>query len=855
MPLVEEIEGGPSNVVEEDISLISNTKRSKAVVDTMASRDHSMITLPAADIDDDTIEDTITLLRRYHLGDPDAARTSQEAGADLLPALLDVYRGRAGIRYEYPLFLRSAESDSDAPLAESISAFFSRSVESFAAGPESARMLRDNLPRLERFVDTALVGQSEPVEARPLLTTATEALQKEIDLDEASQDSLQQDLDKLLETVESGSCFLGYGPHVAIHLLNLAVQNHTHLQRKIFVAEVSERVRGLNQLLSVEREKSNQANKPAEVQSKVGAASRYFDSNALSGALGHKTQGSVSMDTGRLARVERTLKLLEEYDSSGEFIRVIAEKDSPWLSADLAIDVSESSDPCGDAQRLYEDESDHLGQVFAAFRVAKLEIEGKYEPSVHDSWFENFDWEAFSAQELLLIPTVVVLVSAGHISAQGLPPLSRLLSSRKPVQVLGWVQAHTNPGAGENENPLQNIRTELAYLGLGQRQANVVQASASRHDQLLTGFCASLGNSRASLYLVSTETDTSNTALPGPWLMASSAIECRAHPFFQVIRGLESESEDELSIEGNTQAESDWSVNAFSYQNEQGQAFETELAFTFADYCLLHESLHDQFRMVPAGCDSEDLVSVSEYLDNSVEKPERAIPYVFAVDATGLLHKVVISRALIMACRDRQNYWRSLQAQCGIHNKYVNQARQEVREEERANAAEEREQLVAEYETELTRVRQEATSDVMGKLATVLVGLDPSGLVSGSPAVAAPVAPSTTETDPAEDAQEAAAEAAITEPEVVEEDEVSFDEPWIDSILCTTCDDCMTVSKLLFVYNEDKQAFIPDPSLGTYQEMVKAAELCPARCIHPGKPLDPNEPGLEELIQRADPFN
>jgi ferredoxin len=853
MPLVEEIEGGPSNMIEEDVSLMSNTKRSKAVVDNMANRDHSMITLPAADIDDDTIENTITLLRRYHLGDPDAAKTSQEAGADLLPALLDVYRGRAGIRYEYPLYLKSGESDSDAPLAESISAFFARSVDSFAAGPEGARMLRDNLPRLERFVDKALTGQSEPVDARPLLTTATEALQKEIDLDEASQDLLQQDLDRLLATVEPGSCFLGYGPHVAIHLLNLAVQNHTHLQRKLFVAEVNERVRGLNQLLSVEREKSKQANKPAEVQSKVGTASRYFDSKALSGALGHKTQGSVSMDSGRLARVERTLKLLEDYDSSGEFISVIAEKDSPWLSAGLAIDVVESSNPCGDAQRLYEDESNRLGQVFAAFRVAKLEIEGKYEPSVHDSWFENFDWEAFSAQELLLIPTVVVLVSAGHISGEGLPPLTRLLSSRKPVQVLGWVQAHTNPGDGENENPLQNIRTELAYLGLGQRQANVVQASASRHDQLLTGFCASLGNSRASLYLVSTETDTPNAALPGAWLMASSAIECRAHPFFQVIRGLESESEDELSIEGNTQAGSDWSVNAFSYQNEQGQTFETDLAFTFADYCLLHESLGDHFRMVPTGCDSEDLVSVSEYLDNSVEKPERAIPFIFAVDENGMLHRVVISRALIMACRDRQNYWRSLQAQCGIHNKYVNQARQEVREQEQANAAEAREQLVAEYEAELTRVRQEATSDVMGKLATVLVGLDPAALVSGSPPVAAPVAPSVTE--PLEDSQEVAAETEVAEPEVVEEEEVSFNEPWIDSILCTTCDDCMSVSKLLFVYNEDKQAFIPDPSLGTYQELVKAAELCPARCIHPGKPLDPNEPGLEELIQRAEPFN
>jgi hypothetical protein len=37
--------------------------------------------------------------------------------------------------------------------------------------------------------------------------------------------------------------------------------------------------------------------------------------------------------------------------------------------------------------------------------------------------------------------------------------------------------------------------------------------------------------------------------------------------------------------------------------------------------------------------------------------------------------------------------------------------------------------------------------------------------------------------------------------------------------------------------------------------MVQAAEICPAECIHPGNPLNPDEPGLDELIARAAPFN
>ncbi len=91
------------------------------------------------------------------------------------------------------------------------------------------------------------------------------------------------------------------------------------------------------------------------------------------------------------------------------------------------------------------------------------------------------------------------------------------------------------------------------------------------------------------------------------------------------------------------------------------------------------------------------------------------------------------------------------------------------------------------------------------------------------------------------------------EPEKVEE--VVFDDPWIDSDLCTSCNDCLNINTVLFVYNESKQAVLGDLNSGTYAQLVEGAEICPVHCIHPGKPRNPDEPGLEELIKRAEPFN
>ncbi len=58
----------------------------------------------------------------------------------------------------------------------------------------------------------------------------------------------------------------------------------------------------------------------------------------------------------------------------------------------------------------------------------------------------------------------------------------------------------------------------------------------------------------------------------------------------------------------------------------------------------------------------------------------------------------------------------------------------------------------------------------------------------------------------------------------------------------------------MFAYDERKQAYIKDLTAGTYRQLVEAAESCQVAIIHPGKPRDPNEPGLEALLVRAEPF-
>ncbi len=805
--------------------------------------------------DDDFTEEVIATLRRFHLDEPSAAEQTLRVTETLLPALLNPYRDISTIRYQYPLYLYSPQSADDHQLAKPVSEFLRDSVEAFASGEGAARILKDNLPWIERYLREEL-GDGVPVDALALVSRAGEALQDHLGLDESNRDHLQTDLAKLQEASGEDGQFLGYGPYVSIHLMVHAIHNRCNRKRQEFREEVDRRIQGLQELLDIERSKTTLSNEPAMQQTTVGGGSTYIDPTALSGVLEQRSRGSIVMSAERQKRIEGALTVLQEYQDEPVLVRFVGELEDPQFTQSTMLEVIVNSDPCRRAAEIFEHEAARFAQVFAAARIAGLEIDGIYDPAVHDSWFAGFDWQAFSETEIHLVTKVVALASADHIVGEALTSFSRLLASHMPVNVLLWVRVYDNPGAMLDERPFDSVRFELGYFGIGHRQAVVAQTSAARYEDLLSGFLTALDGTRTCLHLIDRGNRTQRKRpLLDSWVVASAALESRAHPFILVNPEAGDHAAERVSFGGNPQPERDWPVETFSYQNTRGEVTEIELAFTFADYSLLIPRLHGYFRMVPDGCHTEDLVSVDCYLNLPADRVDRCVPFIWAIDADDALHRLVVSRILMLACRDRLNYWRTLQELAGIQNRYIDLAIEKVREEEQLADAAQRQQLQKEHDEELETVRSETASDVMGQLVDVLMGGDLASLIQGGgPATSMPVSDTPPGAEPVVETESNLAEPAPEVP-VEEEEEVRFDDPWIDTMMCTTCDDCMAINKLVFVYNDDKQAVIEDPRAGTYAELVQAAEICPAKCIHPGNPLNPDEPGLDELIARAGPYN
>ena len=79
--------------------------------------------------------------------------------------------------------------------------------------------------------------------------------------------------------------------------------------------------------------------------------------------------------------------------------------------------------------------------------------------------------------------------------------------------------------------------------------------------------------------------------------------------------------------------------------------------------------------------------------------------------------------------------------------------------------------------------------------------------------------------------------------------------PWIESSMCTSCNECININNKIFAYDADKHATVKNAKGGPYKDLVRAAEKCTAQVIHPGTPWDAKEKDADKLLKRAAKYN
>jgi ferredoxin len=750
-------------------------------------------------------------------------------GSPLVPALLVQLEKDGKLEQQYPFYL--PKPGSEGAKAQPLVRLLKDSLNQCEQKGEELRILKDNLPVVTDFLNRPANSEIEQ------LTPEVFAEVKNVfDLSATGAATLQKELDLLQSELTGEGRLIRLGSATLLNLFSWVCSQEYQSYRLKLLKEVKRASNGLDALLLVDQRKSAEGRSPEFLAAVIGEqGNALLDSAALSRSIPGQ-DGSLSLSTERRERIEKARDLLSAFLSDSDLAPLFYLVHSEPLGGSEESPASASihhPDSFSAALELVQDLMATMVEVFKALRVAHLEIAGDYEPELHDLLLERFDWQSCEADELLAITPVVIWESAEKVYQSGLSSLSRVLRSGLPLKVL-----IPSPNL-TSEKELSGFLPDLGHLLVVHRETLVIQSSLVQPSRLVDGLRRISESLRPAVAVVAGP--TGQTDPEWSWPESVIANLSRSAPAFVYDPDAGSSWAECFTLEDIPDQEEPWLTVNWPYTSSDGSEGSREEALTFAHAAALQGSYRKHFLTIPEEAWSDEQIEVGAYLSSYQDEPPKAIPFIWILGPDQVPQRAVVTRELVNASRDRQRSWRIVQELAGINNEYVRRAVEKTRREVESSAK-------AEIEAIGERERSEGAAQAIDRLVAVFT--NPAALA------AIPTVPLSISVESAEqlpDEEEPEEMAAPVEAAVEEKEEFSA-EPYIDTFLCTSCNDCINLNPLLFRYNAEKQAVIGDVSAGTFLELVKAAEACPARCIHPGSPPPNDVTATTDVIARAQAF-
>jgi pyruvate-ferredoxin/flavodoxin oxidoreductase len=496
------------------------------------------------------------------------------------------------------------------------------------------------------------------------------------------------------------------------------------------------------------------------------------------------------------------------------------------------------------AMGVFEGHMAKMAQGFKAIRCAELELAGEYRSAEHDDFFARFDWQQFSDEEFHLCPPVTAVGGDGAMYDIGFQNLSRAMMSGKPIKFLVVdTQVYSNTGGqactsgflgqvsdmasfGASSSGKEEARKEIGLIAMAHRTTYVTQSSIAHASHMIEGFIQGLMSRRPALFNLYTSCQPEHGI--GDDMghhQAKLAVESRAYPLFRYDPDAGVTPGECFDLDGNPALQELWPQYTLTYL-EGGREKTMELPLTFADFAMSEGRFRKHFRQVPPDSWHQDMLPLVDFLQLEEDEREGQHPFIWTVDQNQHLSRLLVDKTMVASCEERRDFWVMLKAIAEVAPP------------------------PAQPQVDTDAIRRE----VIGKIAAGLMqlsggsaeGLD--SMVTGLPPAAeggeSPAAVAKSEESPAAAAPAVAATA-----------DGEYMAPWLDTEECTACDECTDLNDRIFAYNSSRKAFIKDPDGGPYRDLVKAAEKCTARIIHPGLPRERGDKDILKWIKRGEKYN
>ncbi len=711
-------------------------------------------------------------------------------GLGLRPALFAGYRELEQLRYDFPLLLVDGASDGE--FAQSLCGLIDDALTRAARGSDGERVRKHAL-RMEQEIRSAAAGGASGSFSALWSKAASKLSQG---ADKAFEDSVRRTRAAIKVDGAVVDCNAAL-PSCMLQHAWAAVQRS---KAATFRKNIDRLVLKLSDILKADFERSDAGRSAKHLQAAVGTGfDDTFDFAAMSRLLSRALPKN-EFPQSRRKRIDdllATLNAQQFIPPSGAAGKSAGRKPYSFLFSS-----------CAEALTAFRQRGAGLLALARGIAMAELEISGQYSEARHDELFAQFGANGLDPQDLAQFPDYLVCINAATMDAPEHAQLMEILSSGLPIKVLLQIDDILEQSPHGEGSLTAGLRSrQIANMAIGLNEVYVLQSSSSNllrsRERILRG----LNYRGPALFSVFSGAGAKASGLP-PYLMAAAAMESRAFPAFSYDPSAGPDWASRFCLDANSQLDLDWPLQTFTYEDEQHQRVSEELAFTLVDFVASDRRYARHLARVPKEKWNGSMITVDESLRRERRGLPDKVPGLLMVDADNVLQKVIVDERLIREARRCREMWHSLQELGGIHNSHAEKllAREKTAWEERLQAS------------------------------------------AAAQTASAPSAPTTAAV------AAAPAPAAAASAPVEQEPERSPDEAYIETARCSTCNECTTLNNKMFAYDANQQAYIKDINAGTYAQLVEAAESCQVSVIHPGKPRNPKEPGLEELQKRAELF-
>lgn len=709
------------------------------------------------------------------------------------PALVARYRAEQR-RGPYPLVLLG-----ETGAVRTLTACIDHLLDGVAEGEAGERQKRICL-RLEREL---VAGGSGPLAS---LLDAGELVVRE-----AVSPSWKEDVDSVLAGLRArleGGVLVPYGREALRVMAQAAAASAYAEHARPWFQEVDELERKLAELAEVEAAESDTV--PEHLEHLAGGAfTKAFDFEAL-GALMEDAPHATRMPRERLARISGVLTALRQ-------LRAVL-SDTKELEP-LPVRASAT------AMRVRAERAALLAQCMT---VSRLESRDRFDSGWHSALVGSMDIQSLRDEDRSIIPPTLVWLEADQASHEQLSVAGEMLAGRAPYKVLLILAAPREApdarGWGLVDRALMAADTHVGQFGLSDPEgirSTLEQAMAHPGPALVAVYA------------------------PRDYMTAAAAVEARAVPGF-ICQPASVPWADRLMLSGNPDPERDWAGVP-----------DSEEEFCWADFASLLPSLQAHFVVLPVEVEDRALLPIARFLELRSDEARKSLP-VIKVSADGTEERLAVVDAPVLALARRvRDHWHRLREMAGVQNSFASRAVATVEVKHADLLADALKQAEARHRGEMDQAVSGLAAEIVSNIAASMLGVNGSSVALAS-GHRAPALDRSDQAAPAEATESVDAdvtqEPAAAPPEQEEEEPLPLDEAWIETVRCTSCNECTDLNGMMFGYDENKQAYIKDAAAGPFRDMVLAAEKCPAAIIHPGKPLNPDEPHLADLLERAAPF-